>query len=91
MPVPGGHSLQLAGPKRAAGAQAVPVCQRPGKNIGDNLHVLVPVGTEALTGLDPVLVDHPEAPEAHVPRVVVAGERERVARVQPAMIEVTAL
>ena len=29
--------------------------------------------------------------EAHVPRVVVAGERESVASVQPAMIEVTSL
>ena len=42
-------------------------------------------------GLHAVLVDHAQRPEPHVLRVVVVGERERVIRVEPAVVGVAAL
>ena len=40
---------------------------------------------------DAVLVDHAQRAEAHVRGVVVVGERERVVRVEPAVVGVAAL
>ncbi len=42
-------------------------------------------------GVDAVVVDHAQAAEAHVPRVVVLAERERVAAVEPAPVGLAAL
>ena len=42
-------------------------------------------------GLDPVFVDDPERAEAHVPGVMVAGEGEGVAGVEPAVVGVAAV
>src|SRR5262249_52865768 len=41
--------------------------------------------------LDEVLVQDAQMPEAHVPRVVVVGERERVPGVEPPVVGVAAL
>jgi len=43
--------LQLAGPQDGAVAQAVAVLQRAFQDVGDDLHVPVPVHPEALAGL----------------------------------------
>jgi hypothetical protein len=61
------------------------------EHVADDLHVAVAVRAEALPGRDPVLVDHAQRAEAHVRRVVVAGERERVVRLQPAVVGEAAL
>src|SRR5262245_30199443 len=73
----GCHPLELPRPKHAAGPQAVPVSQGPLKDIGDDLHVLVAMGPKSLPWGDPVLVDDPQGTKAHVPRVIIAAERER--------------
>src|SRR5205085_9449506 len=53
--------------------------------------VAVAVRAEAAARLHPVLVDHPQRPEAHVGRVVVVGEGEGVVGVQPAVVGVAAV
>ena len=49
------------------------------------------VRAEALPGRDAVVVDDAQGAEAHVRGVVVVGERERVVRVEPAVVGVAAL
>ena len=61
------------------------------EHVGEDLHVAVPVGPEALGRLHAVLVDDPEGPEAHVLGVVVVGEGEGVVAVEPAVVGVAPL
>jgi hypothetical protein len=51
----------------------------------------VTVLTEALARRHAVFVDHAEVAPAHVRRVVVAGERERVVTLEPAVVRVAAV
>jgi CTP:molybdopterin cytidylyltransferase MocA len=67
------------------------VLERALQDVGDDLHVAVGVGVEAPAGLDAVFVDHPQVAEAHVARVLVAGEREGVEALEPAVPGVAAL
>ena len=85
------HPLRVAGTDHRARTQAVPVLERAGEHPGEDLHVAMPVGRESRPGLHPILVDHAQAPEAHVRGVVVVGEGERVARVEPAVVGMPAL
>ncbi len=59
-------------------------------DIGDNLHVAMPVLGEPGSRLDDVVVDHPQRTEPHVLGIVVLRERERVAAIEPAVIGVSA-
>ena len=45
---------------------------------------------ETGAGRDPILVDDAQVADAHVARVVVLGERERVKRFEPAVVGITA-
>src|SRR5262245_25883833 len=65
--------------------------ERPLEHPRQDLHVPMPVRRKPPASYDTVLVDHAQAPEAHVRRIVVLGERERVARVEPAVVEMAAL
>ena len=56
------------------------------ENVADDLHVAMAVGAEALPRLHAIFVDDAKGAEAHVLRVVVVGERERVERLEPAML-----
>ena len=62
--------------------------ERALEHVGDDLHVAVRVGAEALAGRDAVVVDHAQRAEAHVLGVVVVGEREGVVGVEPAVVGV---
>ena len=53
------------------------------QDVGDDLHVAVLMGTEALSGLDRVVVDHAQGPEADTIGVVVVRERERMPGIEP--------
>ena len=57
----------------------------------DDLHIAVGVGAETLSRLHAVVVDHTEAPKAHVLGVVIMAERKTVAARQPAEICFAAL
>ena len=72
-------------------AHAVLVLDRALEDVGEDLHVAMGMGGEAAARRHPVLVDHPELPEAHVVGVVIVAERERVAGVQPPEVETTPL
>jgi hypothetical protein len=66
--------------------RAVLVLERALEDVGEDLHVAVAVRAEARSRLDPVVVDHAQAAKAHVARVVVLAERERVPAVEPAPV-----
>jgi hypothetical protein len=83
--------LHVAGANDRAGADAVAVLERTLEHVGDDLHVGVAVRAEALAGLHAVLVDDAQRAETHVPRIVVVGERERVAAIEPAQVGATAV
>src|SRR3954471_2288511 len=82
----GAHALHVAGNDHRARAHRVLVRERAVEHVADDLHVAVPVGAEALAGVDAILVDHAQRAVAHVLRILVAGEGERVERAQPAVI-----
>jgi hypothetical protein len=84
------HALHVARADDRAGAHRVAVLEPALEHIRDDLHVLVAVRAEALLGLHAVFVDHAQRAEAHVRRVVVVGERERVEAVEPAVLGVAA-
>src|SRR5262245_63468936 len=79
----GAHDLHLAGPDDGSGAEAVAMLELAVEDPGEDLHVAMAVGAEPATGLDPVIVDHAERAESHVPGVEVVAERGGVPAVQP--------
>src|SRR5882672_8428257 len=85
------HSLHVARHDDRAIAHAVLVLERALEDPGDDLHVAVAVGAEALARLDAVVVDDTERAKPHVLRVVIGGERESVICVEPSVIEMPAL
>src|SRR6266700_27199 len=85
------HSLQVARDDDRAIAHAVLVLERAFEDPGDDLHVAVAMGAEALARLDAVVVDDTKRAKSHVLRVVIGGEREGVIRVEPSVIEMPAL
>src|SRR5271155_4715838 len=85
------HHLYVARQDHRPGPDAILVFQRAFEDVGDDLHVLVSMGTESLPGAYPILVDHPQRPEAHVSRIVIVTERECVPAVEPSQIGGAAL
>src|SRR6185436_2970104 len=87
----GAHPLHVAGDDGGTRPHRVLMAERAFQHVADDLRVAMTVGAEALAGLHPVLVDHPQRAVAHVPGVVVVGEGERVVGVEPAVVGVAAL
>ena len=75
-PGPRAHNLELARRNLLFVAHAVLVLNRPFQHIGQDFHVFVRVGTEALACINHVIVNHAQCGEAHEVRVVVVGKRE---------------
>ena len=82
----GAHPLGEARVEDAVVAFAVLVLESAGEHPGDDLHVAVAVGAEALAGGDDVVVVDQQQAVALVLGGVVGAEVERVLRVQPAGI-----
>src|SRR4030095_13075958 len=61
------------------------------EHVADDLHVAVAVRAESLTGRDALLIDDAQRAELDVLRIEVVRERERVIRLQPAVIGIAAL
>src|SRR6266404_4706202 len=81
-----GHDLHFARSDDRSGADAVLVLEGTFQNVGNDFHVPMSVSTESLSGADPVFVDHPERPEAHVLRIVIVTEGKRVPAIKPSQI-----
>src|SRR5262245_3873268 len=58
------------------------------KNIGDNLHIMVLVRSEAHSGHHQVVIDYPQAAKSHPVRIIIVCETKGVITVQPPMIGV---
>ena len=72
------------------GSFAAAARQLARQHVADDLHVAVAVVAEARAGGDAVLVDHAQVAEAHVLRIVVAGEGKAVEGLQPAVVGMAA-
>jgi hypothetical protein len=83
---PGRHDLNLSRPDHRTGSDAVLVLERALEDVGNDLHVPVPVGIEPGARLDAIFVDHPQRTKAHVPGIAVIAERKRVPAIQPSEI-----
>src|SRR5262249_10481559 len=86
-----GHALDVAGADGGTVAHAVLVGDGAVEDVGDDLHVAVGMRAEALAGGDAVVVDDAQGAKTHVRGVVVVGEREREARVEPPEVGVATL
>src|SRR5207237_4329430 len=85
------HELDFTGPNHAAAARAVFVLEGSLENVRQDFHVPMAVRAEALSGLDPVVVQHAQRAKAHVTGVVIVAERERVPAVEPAPLSLSSL
>jgi hypothetical protein len=80
------HALHVPRTDHRTVSHRVLVLQRAVEHVANDLHVAVAVGAEPHPWLHAVLVDHAQAPETHVARVVVVGEREGVEGAKPAVV-----
>ena len=70
--------------------KTVAMTKRARESAREDLHVAVRMHAKACASSDVILVEDPKAAEMHVARIVVIGEGEGVARVQPAVVGVAA-
>jgi len=70
---------------------AVAVLDGPFQDVAEDFHIPMAMRGEATTGGDDVLVDDAQGTEAHVLRVVIVREAERMPGLEPAMVGVATL
>ncbi len=87
----GRHDLYFSCAYSADIPHTVLVRKRTAGNYGDYFHILVLMRTEALLGLDTVVVYHEECPEAKPLRVVPVSEAEAVPRSKPSVVAFSAV
>jgi hypothetical protein len=87
----GGHALHFTGANCGDIAEAIPVGDGSFEDHGDDFHIAVAVGAEALAWIDPIVVNYPQAAEAHVLGVLVAAEGKRMVAVEPAVVGMAAI
>lgn len=90
-PFAGAHELDLTRLENAAIAEAVLVLESAFDDIGKDFHVSMGMGWKPAARGDVVFVDDAKASKAHVGRIIVVGERERVMGFEPSMVGVAAL
>jgi hypothetical protein len=61
------------------------------QDVGEDLHIAMGMGAEAGGGGDAVLVDDAQGVEVEMARILVVGEGESVAGVEPAVVGGTAI
>src|ERR1700730_9549056 len=84
------HALRETRIQLAVIALGVVVIEAAREHPGDDLHVLMRVGTETGAGLDAVVVRHEQQPVVRVGRVVMLAEAEAVPAVEPVEFGVVA-
>ena len=85
------HALHVARRNAFDVAHAVFVRQVARHHVADDFHVAVAVRAKAHARRNAVFVDDAQIAPAHVRRVVVAGKRKAVERLEPAVVGVAAL
>ena len=85
-PAAGAHHLDVAGVGAALVPDRILVGDGAGADIGDDFHVAVRMRREAGLRSDAVVVPDADPAPAHAGRVVIIGEAEMVAGVEPAMV-----
>ncbi len=70
------HDLELARRNLLFVTHAVLMLNRPFQHVGQDFHIFVRMGTEALAGINHVIIDNPQCREAHEIRVIIVSERE---------------
>ena len=85
------HVLNVAGLDDGPVAHAVLVSQRAFENIGDDFHVTMRMRGETATPGDAVVIHDPQGAELDMLRVVIIGERESEAAVEPTVVGMAAL
>src|ERR1051325_3282593 len=85
------HPLHVAGTNDRTIAHAVFVFERTFEDVRNDLHVAMAMLRKPSTRSHKILIDHTQAAKAHVTRIVILIERERVEGVEPPVIEMPAL
>ena len=85
---PGAHHLHVAGAGAALVAHRILVGDRAGADVGDDFHVAVRMRRKAALRGDLVVVPDADPAPAHAGRVVIIGEGEMVAGIEPAVVGV---
>ena len=60
------------------------------EHVGDNFHIVVRMHAKAAAGRHAVVVNHAQAAEMHMLRIVVVRERKGEVRIEPAVVGVSA-
>ena len=84
------HDLKLTRRNLLFVTHAVLMLHGPFQHVGQNFHIFMRMGTEALACVDHVIVDNPQRREAHKVRIVIVRERESMPGIQPAVVSVAA-
>ncbi len=79
----GAHALNLAGANGGAGAKTVFMRERTFQHIGDDFHIPVRMSGKAALGRDVIFVDHAQAAETHMGRIVIIGEGKAEMTIEP--------
>src|SRR5713226_5701929 len=87
----GAHALDFTRRDDADIAQVVAMLELSLDDVGDNLHLPVPVLGETAGGPDDVVVEHPQRTERHVGRVMVVVEREMPVGGKPLIFKMIAV
>ena len=85
---PGAHYLDVARAGAPFITHRIAMADGAGANVGDDFHVTVGMRRKAALGGDPVIVPDANAPPAHARRIVIIGEAEMVAGIEPAVVGV---
>src|SRR5690242_18661749 len=77
------HSLDVARTDDRTGSHAVFMLERTFDHIGDNLHVLVPMLSKALTWFYVIFIDDQQIAKTGEFWVVIVGERKSMIALEP--------
>ena len=83
---PGAHHLHIAGAGAALVAHRILVRDRAGADVGHDLHVAVRMRRKTTLRGDLVVVPDADPAPAHAAGIVIAGEGEMVAGIEPAVV-----
>src|SRR2546423_10693839 len=85
------HQLHAAGTEGAVVTEAVGMAEYPFPHVGDPLDVGMGVHRPDRARSQPIVIEHPQRPDAHLARIAITIEGEVPARLEPAAVLVVDL